>query len=709
MKDMIETMLAGLSELVYVSSIDTYELLYVNEAGRKIFGEEIDRAGRKCYEVLQGFDAPCPFCTNECITFDTFYEWKFRNSLNGRVYLLRDKLCHWHDQVVRLEIAFDITDEEREKEAFRFLAETSDEVVECIKVLDGEEEIGVAIDRVLARLGAYLGADRTYVFEFAPDGVTMSNTHEWCREGVSPEIENLQNMPISLISSWCPSFKKDSAVVIEDVEALGDDRAEERETLMRQQIHSLAAVALEADGCLIGYLGVDNPPGDGLATLTSPLKALAYFVSAGIKRAADKRYLEELTWGDKLTHVGSRAAFRRDYDCGSFEHVNILVVDVDRLNAFNISHGREAGDSMLVLIGRILTDVFGEGAVYRTGDDEFCAVRTDVGYADFAGLVADADRCLNEAGVPASLGFAGEERCESTLALLETADARMRSAKRARARAFSLGVDLAADAAVSAILQPGGAQKAVSTGAFSIYLMPQISCETGEIVSAETLIRYHDPLTGAMALPASFIPALEDLGEIDVVDFFALSSACETIAQWRREGRPVVPLAVNFSRRTVSKEGFVARVVETVERYGVEPCFLELELTESAREDAADHLCGVAAALSEYGFRMAIDDFGIDNANVSLFMQLNFDVLKFDRALICSIAVGPVMQCVIGSLARMCSELGIESVAEGVETPEQLEAVRAAGCTRAQGYLVGHPVPLSKFEQKFLSRAAVAS
>ncbi|WP_139651760.1 EAL domain-containing protein [Raoultibacter phocaeensis] len=696
-KVFFDSVLAGLSELVYMCDAETYELVYLNQAGVELFGTDI--VGKPCYEVLQGKSEPCSFCTNDRLGFETFYEWEHTNETTGGHYLLRDKLLDWDGRAVRLEIAFDITDRTRESELFRFQAEANAMVVESAKLLERETGFSLALDEVLGKLGTFLCADRAYVFEI--EGERMSNTYEWCNAGVQPHKSELQNMPLSLIDHWLARFKGGEAAVIEDVRELPDDRADERAVLVAQDIVSLVAVPIEIDGRLAGYLGIDNPAVGGLEAIEMQLVGLTYFVAANMKRAATQRQLDELTWNDPLTRARSRAAFHRDYDRGRFECIGMALIDVDRLSIVNRELGRSAGDELLSDTARCLHSVFGEG-VYRVGDDEFCAVSTPIGYEEFADLSVRAMQRLGDEGIHASLGSAWHGACDSTAGLLDLAGDRMRSAKRGRHRATDLGVDLASDAAVSTLLRPGGAKCAAEAGLLSIHLMPQASAVTGEILGAEALIRFCDRERGMQALPSSFIPALEDMGEIAEVDFFALSKACETIARWQREGRNPVPLAVNFSRRTIGDEGFVARISDTVASYGLDPSFIEIEITESAREESEALLHDVADGLRSSGFRVAIDDFGVDNANYQLFIQLEFDVLKIDKSLVWGLGTEARTMQVIQNLVDLCNGLGIETVAEGIESKEQLTALREAGCTRAQGYSIGKPKPIEEFERRFM-------
>ena len=241
------------------------------------------------------------------------------------------------------------------------------------------------------------------------------------------------------------------------------------------------------------------------------------------------------------------------------------------------------------------------------------------------------------------------------------------------------------------LIRPGGARTRWRQGCSISSSCRRWRRKPGALVGAEALIRYLDPERGVEVQPASFVPALEDMGEIADVDFFALTRACETVARWQREGRAAVPIAVNFSRMTVGEEGFVDRVAETVARFGVDPSLIEIEVT-SRRAGAAATCCATWPTIcAARGFSVAIDDFGVDNANVSLFVQLEFDVLKMDRSLIWGIDATDRTMRVVSGLASLCDDLSVESVAEGIETEQQLEALKATGCTRAQGYLIGRP------------------
>lgn len=585
-------------------------------------------------------------------------------------------------------------------DALELLADANALNIECIRMLESTD-LDTALNAVLRMIGEFLQADRTYIFSIKNE--CMSNIYEWCAEGIEPEIQNLSDVPVSPIDYWIDCFGQGNSVIIDSVGDLANgDRADEHEVLSARGAESLVTVPLEANGRLVGYLGVDNSKKKHLEIIEKAMTGLASFVSVSVKRAIAERQVDELMWKDGLTGAHSRGAFHRDYDQGAFERVGFVLVYADRLSVVNRERSRAEGDKVLRSISSCMRGVLGDG-IYRIGDDEFCAVVMPLDCEEFNHLTRKMAVCFARAKLPASMGSAWIGHCDDMTVLLDKAGERMRRAKLGRHRASDSGIDLTQDVALGVLIRPGGVQEAVAEGLLDIFLMPQVAAQTGVLVGAEALIRYLDRERGIEVQPASFVPALEDMGEISDVDFFSLARACETIARWKRAGRSVVPLAVNFSRTTVGEGGFVTRVMETVARYGVEPALVEIEVTESARGLGADLLRDVADKLRACGFRVAVDDFGVDNANVSLFAQLDFDVLKMDKSLIQGIDETNRTMRVVNGLIDLCEDLHVESVAEGIETKRQFEALQTTRCTRAQGCYVGRPAPIGDFEQRLLA------
>ena len=404
MRELLEILMEELPELIYISDPHTYELLYLNEAGRRAFGELSPDGSSRCYRVLQGLEEPCPFCTNDVLGHESFYSWEITNPLTNRHYLLRDKLITWRGRESRIEIAFDLTEKEEERARFAYLATAGETVVECIKRLSENEDTLAAINGALTLMGGVLDADRTYVFAIHED--RMNNIAEWCAPGVEPEIHLLQNLPLSLIDRWRLAFSAHKPMIIEQVEGLKRTSPEEYDILSLQGIDSLVAVPLESDGELLGYLGVDNPNMGKADDIAAPLMSLAYFMSSTMQRERERHVLEMRTWGDMLTNVHSRTAFYRDYGADPLRRVGLVEADVDEIRLVNVTKGREAGDALLVTVADKLAEAYGRERVYRTGDDEFVAIVTDVDEVAFVSDALALSRRLDAQKVPVTLGYA---------------------------------------------------------------------------------------------------------------------------------------------------------------------------------------------------------------------------------------------------------------------------------------------------------------
>ncbi len=184
-----------LDEIVYVSSLDTYELLYINEIGKKALRIN-DISNMKCYEAIQGRDSPCEFCTNSILKEDGYYVWENTNTLINRHFILKDKLIKWEGKLARIEIALDITEKENISKSISEKLEIKELLVGCIKHLITESSFSDAVDLVLSSIGKFHKADRAYVFEVSEDRKKIINTYEWCNEGVDEQKQLLTNLDI---------------------------------------------------------------------------------------------------------------------------------------------------------------------------------------------------------------------------------------------------------------------------------------------------------------------------------------------------------------------------------------------------------------------------------------------------------------------------------------------------------------------------------
>ena len=259
MADFIEE-LDGMNELIYIADIDTYELLYMNTCGLKQFGlksrQEI--SGRKCYEVLQGIDSPCSFCTNSKLSRDEYYEWQTQNPVTKHQYLLKDKLITYEGRNVRMEIAMDISKFLSQEHQIKVLFENEQIAMECARALQDTRDDRQAIEQALELLGKKLKGDRTYIFEI--HDLLMDNIYEWCAPAIKAQKEELQGIPQEVCHHWIEAFEQRKPYIISNLEEHAEIEPAEYERLKPQGIHSLITVPLFDQDQLFGFIGIDNPP-----------------------------------------------------------------------------------------------------------------------------------------------------------------------------------------------------------------------------------------------------------------------------------------------------------------------------------------------------------------------------------------------------------------------------------------------------------------
>ncbi|WP_195267666.1 diguanylate cyclase [Eubacterium sp. 1001713B170207_170306_E7] len=371
----IRAPLDELPELMYISDLETYDLLFINKAGRDTFNFK-DTERKKCYEVLQGLDAPCPFCSTPMLKPEEYYNWEHTNPVTGKHYLLKDRLIEWEGRSARFEIAFDLTEAMKEKQNLKNMLETEQVIVECIRDLYQNHDLTQAIPLFLERVGNFIQADRSYIFDLRGD--YFKNTYEWCADGVVPEQENLQNIPNAYIDRWLKAFEEQECMVVEDCETIKSIAPDEYELLAAQSIERFVVVPLERDGELYACVGVDNPPLEMMQNATSILQTLRYFLMLAIRRTEDEAELAKLSYYDTLTSFYNRNRYIQDLEAfASYEGpVGVVFLDVNGLKAVNDQYGHGKGDQLLEECARCIREGFGESNFYRVGGDEFVVLST---------------------------------------------------------------------------------------------------------------------------------------------------------------------------------------------------------------------------------------------------------------------------------------------------------------------------------------------
>lgn len=239
----------------------------------------------------------------------------------------------------------------------------------------------------------------------------------------------------------------------------------------------------------------------------------------------------------------------------------------------------------------------------------------------------------------------------------------------------------------------------LENGEFQVYMQPQVSLTKGKIVGAEALVRWNRPGIGVIP-PNEFIPILEGNGKISVLDQYVFERVCRWISDRQQQGKPFVPVAVNLSRSNFSNSDFVGHFAKIAEQYGVDKRWLEFEVTETLFLDAInlEKVREGIQKMHQYGFRCAIDDFGVGFSSLTLLRKFDIDVLKLDRAFFLDLS-GKKARNIVRCIADLAKSLEIVLVAEGIETKEQIDFLKTLQCDIVQGYYFSRPLPVEEFEK----------
>lgn len=699
------SLLNEISELVYVSDPETYELLFVNQTGCQTLHLE-NYKHKKCYEVLQGKTSPCEFCTNDRLCDDNFYTWEFTNPSIGRHFLLKDKIIQWRGKTARMEIAFDITELELQKQELKNMLDVQTLITNCVRMLYAVDNLDQTINAVLTQIGEFLVSDRAYVFEIKDE--LMNNTHEWTAPGISPQLEKLQQLDLSLISDWLPFFEKNDCIIIDDVEQLQKTNPAAYATLHAQEITSLIAAPIFLDNKLAGYIGIDNYDSEKIKNSSYLLLSMSIFLSYAIRHRNHVDMLHRLSYHDLLTNALNRNAFMdvlSQFRPGQYASAGIIYIDINGMKEINDFYGHHQGDKILITTVAKVFNLFKPDELFRIGGDEFVIITYDLTETDFYEKFNLLRNIFCEkTNLPFSIatGSCWVKSPSDLNSLLQQADSAMYTDKKKfyygkeKTSRYRHNLDDILNLANYSALQ-----EALTAGQFCIYFQPKISLDTEEFIGSEALIRYINQ-AGEIIAPNNFIPILEEARLIKMLDLYVFEEVCKQINIWKERKLRVKPVSINLSRSTLSYHFLADQLLALITKHNIDISLLELEVTETAEVDNQLVFSQALEKLKEYGFSISIDDFGVRNASLSLFTTINFDILKLDRSLVKTLAQNQKARILIRSLAVICSDLGIKLIAEGVETLEQLDILKELRCNEVQGYLFSKPLPLNDFENKYL-------
>jgi diguanylate cyclase (GGDEF)-like protein/PAS domain S-box-containing protein len=526
---------------------------------------------------------------------------------------------------------------------------------------------------------------------------------------------------LNVVAEGLTGWSKDEALghPLEDVFRIVDGTT--RQTApnpMALAVRDNKTVALTPNCVLIRRDGVEAAIEDSAAPIHDRrgqvTGAVMVFHDVSVARAMTLK-MSYLAQHDSLTDLPNRVLLNDRLTeaislCSRYgRKLAVLFLDLDRFKHINDSLGHIVGDRLLQSVGRrLFTCVRSSDTVSRQGGDEFVVLLWEVKQAQDAAIVAD--KILqtlrephrisqHELHITASIGVVTyPDDGTDAETLLQKADFAMYHAKdtgRDNYQFFNSEMNVQA---IERQSLEGSLRHAIERQELSLHYQPKINLVNGAITGVEALIRWHHPQSGLVA-PGKFIAIAEECGLIVPIGRWVLREACRQARAWQVAGRAPMCVAINISPVELRSPDFVSGVRAALTETGLEPRYLELELTETVLMQDSRSVADVLKELKEIGVLLALDDFGTGYSSLSYLRRFPIDALKIDQSFVRDLTTDEDDAGIVTAVIGMGKSLHMQVVAEGVETRQQLEFLQGQGCPQGQGFYFGRPVPAEEFGQ----------
>ena len=470
----------------------------------------------------------------------------------------------------------------------------------------------------------------------------------------------------------------------------------------------------------------------GLAVLTVTHVITIYGGKLELRSKRYARELEEvhsrlhyLATHDSLTGLANWVLFkeRLAHAVGDIERpgraIAVAVLDLDRFSSVNHSLGHGAGDWLLTEVARRVSAVLRpESTLARLGSDEF-VIFIDSVAARFeaeivtAGIIATLKEPMwvngSEVHIRPSIGVSvwpdDGRRIDDLLAHAEAAMSAVKKSGGNEVRFFERGMG---DSTQERLSLENDLRRALSAGEFELWYQPELATKSGRTVAAEALLRWRHPVRGVIS-PSSFIPLAEETGLMIPLGEWVLREACRQAGAWQLGHGVPIRLAVNLSATQFRHQNLVEVIRSALQAGNLDPSCLEVEITESALMSDPEESVEVLSELREMGVTVAIDDFGTGYSSLSYLRRFPIDKLKIDRSFVRDLTTSETDASIVRAIILLAHSVGLQVVAEGVETEEQLQFIRTLECDQWQGNYCCEPQPAARFSEMIMERVAPRS
>lgn len=496
------------------------------------------------------------------------------------------------------------------------------------------------------------------------------------------------------INDFLVLYNQEGSALVDDIKVLKNSQPTLYKKLADSRVWSFAGSIIRNEEQINGAVIVLNPRENSCDR--NIIEMISSFIESHITiKKMENIYQYEETH-DKITGLLKRDQFKM-WDLGKAESklksLGIFVTDIINMKNINNSFGYATGNSHLRTVADILQSVFAGCYVYRFDGDDFIAFCPDISQEDFEKRVDKMKTELDTLDFAVAGGFSWSEKVNVSRQLLEAEE--VLSIDKDNLRQKNVPLYKQAKKVIADV------EKELNSGHFTVYLQPKVNMNNGKTVGAEALVRLYSEEFGIIS-PLKFIPVLEENNAVHMIDLFVLEQVCKFQKEKIEAGEQIVPISVNFSKKTLINPNLLEAVDEIMQRYNTPKGIIQIEITESVSD--MDHLIisNIANSLRNMGFELAMDDFGTKYANMETLINFQFGIAKVDRSLVKDIATNEKSVIMLKHLTAMLNELEISCVIEGVETQEQIDILKGMNCDIIQGFFYGKPTPSEDFYKYFM-------
>lgn len=586
----------------------------------------------------------------------------------------------------------------------------------AFSLLSHSNDTNSAINLLLDRIGSHYDLSSVYILETDKENQCFMPTNIWERgEGIKREFQPIHYEKEPDLTR----FDEQGFFCVEDFDQM-EEIAKEYENMFDKPIKSMIAYSFRDD--ILGegsiYFSDCKRKRDWniweKSTLYECARLLSVFVFLRKEHLRDKEKLTDLLRKDQLTGLLNRHTFEeevREYLKQEWDSpLAITFTDINDFEYVNSNFGMEAGNQILCDFARSLENIEGMVLSCRIYSDYFLAFCTGRSKREIEENIKRNDEKFVKqqkliypaSDLRLSTGICFVENKEDEISgMIENANLARKRAKSCRNNQVEIyRKDLRKEKEHEQRVA-GSIHEALEKEQIELFLQPKFSLMTRRIIGAEALVRWRRD-DGSLRSPAEFIPVLEKVGYIVELDFYIYEQVLIRMQKWRREGKMLVPVSVNFSRRHVQHEDFVKRICALAERYEIEPGLIEIEITESSISGDNQKMLDDMAKLRKNGFKVDIDDFGTGYSSLNMLLNAPVDTVKIDKSFLKNIENSEKERRYIDHLSHLINAADKEIIFEGVETEHQARILAECGYTMAQGYLFGKPIPAEEFDRTYM-------